>query len=377
MSSSIVYLLVYFLSVPYVLAHTWIEQLQVIAANGSYTGDFGYARGFVDRTDLRFDGLSNKWQIPDPAVGQRRLTTGMVLCHPSQRRANYSSQYPRLSVTPGDYVAMKYLENGHVTIPWNPEGKPKRGGTVWVYGTHDPRPMETLYDVLQWNNNSSGGDGRGWLLAAQDFDDGRCHQLNDAKESRRRQLQFPNRFPGQPDVPVEQWCETDVRIPGDMNVDSTLTMYWVWGWETAPGPDHGACGKDEYYVSCLDVDVRHKTDTTDLPEHRLDQQDPQRAAVHNYQKRSALRENPLIITRDNCDLGATSVSATLALSTGTNMGGIQEQLRGDTSPIPLLPTAANITSGIAYEASKSGSDAVGPTITLTLTTTATETITFY
>ncbi|KAM0714523.1 hypothetical protein Q7P37_009819 [Cladosporium fusiforme] len=377
MTHNIAFLIAYFLCVWRVSAHTWIEQLQVIGANGSYTGDFGYARGFVGRADPRFDGFSNKWQIPDPATGERRLKTGMSLCHPSQRRANYSSQYPRLRVAPGEYVAMKYLENGHVTIPWDPKGKPRRGGTVWVYGTHDPRATETLYDVLQWNTNSSGGDGRGRLLAAQDFDDGRCHQLNEVEESRRRQVRFPNRFPDQPDVSVEQWCETDVKIPNDVKVHSPLTIYWVWGWETAPGSDRANCGKDEYYVSCLDVEVRRKTDTAELPEHKLDQQDPQRAAVHNYQKRSALREEPLIITKDACNPEGASISAAVASSTGTMMRGLQGQLREDASRTPLLPVVQYTTSKVASAGSISCSDAMGSTVTLVSTTTATKTVTLH
>lgn len=47
-------------------AHTWIEQAQVIGVNGSYVGDYGYARGFVDRANPHFDGYANKWQVPDP-----------------------------------------------------------------------------------------------------------------------------------------------------------------------------------------------------------------------------------------------------------------------------------------------------------------------
>lgn len=98
-------------------AHTWIEQAQVIGANGSYVGDYGYARGFVDRADFRFDGYANKWQTPDPRldVGVTRMDKTMLMCHPSQRIANYSSDYPRLQVVAGDFVALKYLENGHVT----------------------------------------------------------------------------------------------------------------------------------------------------------------------------------------------------------------------------------------------------------------------
>lgn len=132
---------VYFLIIWSVSAHTWIEQLQVIGSNGSCVGDYGYMRGFVDRTDPLFDGFSDKWQIPDPSTGQRRIDTTMQLCHPSQKVANYSSTHPRLQVKPGDYIAMKYLENGHVTMPAIPEGKPERGGTVWVYATTIPKPL--------------------------------------------------------------------------------------------------------------------------------------------------------------------------------------------------------------------------------------------
>lgn len=133
-------------------AHTWVEQAQAIGSNGSYVGDCGYARGFVDRADSRFDGYANKWQIPDPRldVGVTRMNKSMLMCHPSQRIANYSSDYPRLQVVPGDFVALKYLENGQVTRPWDPEGKPQHGGTIWVYATHELKQDEKLYDVLQW-----------------------------------------------------------------------------------------------------------------------------------------------------------------------------------------------------------------------------------
>lgn len=121
-------------------AHSWIEEYQVIDSNGKYIGDKGYSRGYIARTDPAFTGSSMTYLIPQ--VGNRINPTDM-LCHPDQRTSNYfNPAYPKLKVQPGGYVAMKYLENGHVTLPWNHRGKPKPARTVFVYGTMQPSPHE-------------------------------------------------------------------------------------------------------------------------------------------------------------------------------------------------------------------------------------------
>ncbi|KYG41895.1 hypothetical protein M433DRAFT_7597 [Acidomyces richmondensis BFW] len=110
-------------------AHSWIEEYQVIDSNGKYIGDKGYSRGYIARTDPAFTGSSMTYLIPQ--VGNRINPTDM-LCHPDQRTSNYfNPAYPKLKVQPGGYVAMKYLENGHVTLPWNHRGKPKPARTVF------------------------------------------------------------------------------------------------------------------------------------------------------------------------------------------------------------------------------------------------------
>lgn len=192
--------LTWVLFVAHTSAHTWIEQTQVISANGSYVGDYGYARGFVDRADPRFDGYANKWQVPDPRFdfGLTRIDESMLVCHPSQRNANYSSDYPKLQVVPGDFVAMKYLENGHVTRPWDPKGKPQLGGTVWVYATYRPKKDEKLFDVLQWDASGTAGNGDGWLMAAQDFDDGPAIRSTHPMSHRVDSRSFPIIHPASP-----------------------------------------------------------------------------------------------------------------------------------------------------------------------------------
>jgi len=363
-------------------AHTWVEQAQVIGSNGSYVGDCGYARGFVDRADSRFDGYANKWQIPDPRldVGVTRMDKSMLMCHPSQRIANYSSDYPRLQVVPGDFVALKYLENGHVTRPWDPEGKPQHGGTIWVYATHEPKRDEKLYDVLQWNASGSAGNGGGWLVASQNFDDGRCYQINASPESLRRQSEFPNHPTGQPDVRTEQWCETDILIDNRIRVNSTITVYWVWGWDTAPGTKNTACGKDEYYTSCLDMEVvedtfRNLHNRTLSITHKLRQQDPQLKAVHDYKSRGTIGKTPVVIPENACGSPSHKASTDIPVSTRTTaeVGSSASSTLPRTSPLIISPTEM-----IANSESRSFVDGAGEqsmTACITETTTFINTVT--
>jgi hypothetical protein len=187
---------------------------------------------------------------------------------------------------------MKYLENGHVTLTNNTPGKPPGGGTVFVFGTNHPSDNELLTDVLQWTINGAGGDGRGRLLAAQNFDDGRCYQINSNSTSAARQQEFPDPVPGQPGSVHEQWCETDVVIPSDIAVGSTFTIYWVWQWPTAAGTPGVPEDKDEYYTTCSDIDIVPGPLQSGVP-NPLPQQDPQIAAVPYYQSRTAYKPSPL------------------------------------------------------------------------------------
>lgn len=242
-------------------AHSWVEEYQVISENGTYTGAVGYTRGYVPRTDPHFDGFSMLWLQPDSTARnsdqtvRTRINSTDYVCPPQQRTSNYSTTFPKLQVSPGDYVAMKYLENGHTTLPWNITGKPADGGTIFVFGTTKPSDSETIADVMEWNSAGDGGNKQGFLMAAQNFDDGRCHQINCASISQQRQMLTPNHVAGQNTSSVESWCESDVKIPETVGA-GTLTVYWVWQWPTAPNIDcNTPAGKDEYYTSCADFDV--------------------------------------------------------------------------------------------------------------------------
>ncbi|KAF2860955.1 hypothetical protein K470DRAFT_216092, partial [Piedraia hortae CBS 480.64] len=237
-------------------SHSWVEEYQVIGPNGSYTGSRGFSRGYVARTDSTFNGFSMSYQIPSDESARIRLSSSDHVCHPAQRTSNYTNpDYPMLQVQPGSWVALKYLENGHVSLPWSQAGKPKAGGTVFVYGTTQPSEDDKMVDVLEWTADGSGGNGKGFLLAAQNFDDGRCYEMNCGNISLTRQVLYPNHVPGQPQSHIEQWCESNVQIPTSQPAGK-LTTYWIWQWPTNPGMD---CiyphGKDEYYTTCADFEI--------------------------------------------------------------------------------------------------------------------------
>ena len=98
------------------LTHTWNEQLTVIE-NGIFAGPNGYPRGYVSRTDPGFSNNIMTYLLPPLASNRMRVDGSDLLCAPIQRTANQTANFPRLQVTPGAYIAMKYLENGHVTLP--------------------------------------------------------------------------------------------------------------------------------------------------------------------------------------------------------------------------------------------------------------------
>ncbi|PVH90346.1 hypothetical protein DM02DRAFT_471754, partial [Periconia macrospinosa] len=239
---------------------SWVEQLSVVAPNASYVGEYGYSRAFRDKGGPGFDQNANLWTVPPLENQPPFVRPGDLLCHPSQRTLTPLPDFPRLKASPGLILALRYAENGHSTIPGGGKGlpgKPQLGGTVFVFGTNAAREDETLSNVLQWTADGRGGDGRGTLLTAQNFDDGRCYQLgNGAALANLRRERFPNPIPGQSGTDHELLCETDVKLPDSVAVGRPFTLYWVWQWPTAPGQDPNfPRGKDEYYVSCMDVDI--------------------------------------------------------------------------------------------------------------------------
>ncbi|KAI9680991.1 MAG: hypothetical protein M1829_001071 [Trizodia sp. TS-e1964] len=239
---------------PFAFSHSWVEQLTVIAPNGSYVGAPGFPRGNVLRTDPGFGDPSMVNLIPPNGRANKILPTDLM-CKSTQQIGTQTKASPRLQAAPGDFVALRYQENGHVTLPQNQPGKPSNRGTVYIYGTTNPSNSDTLLGIHQvWNAAGTGGDKRGVLLATQNYDDGQCYQVNGATISATRQKDFPHPF--DPLMGANLWCQNNIILPQDAPSGKPYTLYWVWDWPTAPGADPGLPnGKTEVYTTCMDVDI--------------------------------------------------------------------------------------------------------------------------
>lgn len=242
----------------------------LISDNGTLVGPRGYPRGYTSRDQAKAQGkVYDKLMTHMIPLKDNRIDRSAPLCMPTQQDSGqYADAFPALKIVNGNssdgggggtngrkWIALRYNENGHVSLPQNQKGKPSPSrGSVYVYGTKKTDLKPSIGDVLgKWDGQGQGGDKKGRLLARANFDDGVCHQLNDgAIASYRRQV-----YPSAGDV----MCEMDVPIPDDeaLKAGEKYTLYWIWDWPTAAGQDPALKdGKDEVYTTCLDIEVVDK-----------------------------------------------------------------------------------------------------------------------
>ncbi|KAI8932370.1 hypothetical protein NX059_010560 [Plenodomus lindquistii] len=284
---------------PLATGHTWAEQLRNINSKGQYVGQYGYHRNFLDRSDPGWNEEDRVWRLPNEQdgleAGQLFIDEQTPLCMPSQTKPVQSEKWPRLKSPAGGWVAIRYTENGHVSFPDTPLGHAKNGGTVFVYGTTEPQEDEKLFTVLQWTKDGQGGNKKGVLLSTSDYDDGRCYEKNGTPLSAERQKADPNFMvgqaqPGQPgNSPLR--CEADVHLPEDAPEGKPYTLYWVWQWNIAAGTPGVPTGKDEYYTTCMDVDITSEEVAMAAlsdQKYALGPQDDMSMAVSNWQSRTAI-----------------------------------------------------------------------------------------
>ena len=234
-------------------AHTWVEQMMVIAPNCTMVGNPGYARGNVLRSDPGFSDPTMVNLIPPNGRTINTILDTDLMCKSTQTTQTQTNGSPRLQAAPGANIALRYQENGHVTLPENQPGKPANRGTVYVYGTTQPSPTDSLLGIHRvWTPDGTGGDGRGVLLSTQNFDDGQCYQVNGGPISAQRQGQFSHVATSL--MGADIWCQQDIALPADAS--GTYTLYWVWDWPTLPGTPGFPDGKQEIYTTCMDVDVQ-------------------------------------------------------------------------------------------------------------------------
>ncbi|PYH49100.1 uncharacterized protein BP01DRAFT_353425 [Aspergillus saccharolyticus JOP 1030-1] len=244
-------------------AHSWVEQLTVIAPNGTFVGAPGYPRGNVQRTVAGFSDVEMTYLIPpDGRANQSQILPTDKMCKDTQELYNQTEGNPRLQASPGAAIALRFQENGHVTLPQTQPGKPPNRGTVYVYGTTEPKADEKFLDIHRvWNRDGTGGDRRGVLLSEQNFDDGRCYQINSGNISEHRQVEFPH--VADQTMGADLWCQQDIALPANAPSGKPYTLYWVWDWPTAPHVTAALPnGKQEIYTTCIDVDVVENADLT-------------------------------------------------------------------------------------------------------------------
>ncbi|KIW54583.1 hypothetical protein PV05_06933 [Exophiala xenobiotica] len=239
---------------PLASAHSWVEQMMVIAPNGTLAGMPGFARGNVLRSSPGFGDPTMVNLIPPDGRTVNQILPSDLMCKSTQTSQTQTDGSPRLQAAPGSAVALRYQENGHVTLPDNQPGKPQNRGTVYVYGTTNPSPDDSFLAIHRvWNADGTGGDGRGVLLSTQNFDDGQCYQTNGGTISTQRQAQYGHTFDDL--MGNDLWCQQDIQLPSDAPSGKPYTLYWVWDWPTMPGTAGFPDGKQEIYTTCMDVDI--------------------------------------------------------------------------------------------------------------------------
>ncbi|MBE3041556.1 hypothetical protein IMZ48_03045, partial [Candidatus Bathyarchaeota archaeon] len=250
-------------------AHTWVEQVRRIATNGTFVGDPGYSRGMI----ARGPGFSDPQQVymlpPDGRGAEGILPTDKIARFGEE---SYTAEFPKLAAAPGEIIALRYQENGHVSIPDSPPNKPANRGNVFIYATDQPSDDDKFLDIHhKWNTDGTGGDKRGKLIATRNFDDGQCRQVNGGEISQSRNQKFqkaPDTLQG-----GDLWCQVDVLIPEDVAVDSVYTMFWVWDWPTlspelaqkSKNGDYPTQGEGvetpQVYTSAIDINIVAADDT--------------------------------------------------------------------------------------------------------------------
>ena len=235
-----------------VSAHSWIEALNRIAPNGTFVEPAGYTRGFISHGDMAKGFTGDEATAFTKAVGATGAQTNEIqVCNSLQDNPKQSDGFPRLKASPGDLIAMRYLENGHVTKTPG-QGRTPGAGYVTIYGSTKGTQMHPRFnDLLAMDPKGELGKGR--LLTNQSFDDGRCYEDPHSPHvgDRATKHPLPGNVPPLPGVNADNMpCQHNLAVPLDAPAGQTLTMYWVWNF-TSVGPS----APIEMYANCIDIDV--------------------------------------------------------------------------------------------------------------------------
>lgn len=328
----------------------------VIAPNGTYVGEPGYARGNYMRSTPGFGDPTMVNLIPPDGRTINQILPSDLMCKSTQTSQTQSNGSPRLQAAAGDAVALRFQENGHVTLPDNQPGKPSNRGTVYVYGTNKASPDDSFLAIHRvWNADGTGGDGRGRLLSTQNFDDGQCYQVNGGAISQQRQQQYSH--PADTLMGADLWCQQNIQLPSDVQSGEAYTLYWVWDWPTMPGTFGFPNGKQEIYTTCMDIDIVDNSGTDAVSNAQVNYAQGQPLNHAGVSAQLADIANPTAVTGKTIPFNnvASTSSAKNNLSKTTFMTLTSSVSTGST--IGFSASATGPVSGGASEASASAATA--------------------
>ncbi|KAI1384047.1 uncharacterized protein F4822DRAFT_433996 [Hypoxylon trugodes] len=218
-------------------AHSWVEEVRKIDSTGAFTDGIGYPIGYLNRSSPTFSDTQAQNKILD-------VKSNPAVCKP---KANAYASLPRLNASAGDYAAMLYQENGHVTQP-NITPRPYRDGLVYVYGTLHHEDSDGINDVLDsWTEDGKGGNGKGQLLATHYYDDGQCYQ------NAGNNLAIPIYAQRMKEFGLDElYCQTDFRLPDNLPSEGIYTVMWVWNWPLVISDTQNTT---EIYTSCAEIQL--------------------------------------------------------------------------------------------------------------------------
>lgn len=333
---------------PFATAHTWVEQLMVIAPNGTMVGHPGFPRGNVLRSSPGFGDPAMVNLIPPDGRPANQIQPQDLMCKSTQTSQTQTDGSPRLQAAPGSAIGLRYQENGHVTLPGTQAGKPQNRGTVYVYGTTQPSPDDSFLAIHRvWTPDGSGGDRRGVLLSTQNFDDGQCYQVNGGTISTQRQQQYGHAF--NPFMGSDLWCQQDIQIPASAPSGKPYTLYWVWDWPTLPGTPGFPEGKQEIYTTCMDVDIADNIGVDPMSKAQASAWQDQPADQAAIKAQMADIANPTAVTGQTIPFSATPTFSQPASSSNSQV--LTSSSTGTT--IAFSASATGPAAGAASEASVS------------------------
>ncbi|KAH8195163.1 hypothetical protein TruAng_010669 [Truncatella angustata] len=226
-----------------VTAHTWVEMVRRISSSGSFVGDIGYVMGHMNRSDTGFSDTAVQIKIDD-------VTSNPKVCGTIGAAGYTNKAYPPITASPGEFLALQYAENGHVSFPdQTPRGF--KGGNIMIYATSEDITNIGVNDVLyQWNTEGTGGDQKGKLIGSHFFDDGQCYENPNASPIRAERAA---KYKAE-----SLLCQSTVQLPSDLATSGSVNLLWVWDWPQ--NPNESGKNTTEIYTSCMTVNLQDDSD---------------------------------------------------------------------------------------------------------------------